>query len=86
MNPAFPPMITCPPPAVRFGGIYIADRGKTHQESRVLAAQALHAAGDRSGAFAIVPLDGKYNAVLTGRDLEAELNKVKAKNKLEVIA
>ena len=83
MNPAFPPLITCPPPQVRFGMIHVAERGKDHQESRVNAARAMHAAGDRSPIFQIEKLDANHIAVVTGRDLEERMKKGK---RLEVIA
>lgn len=83
MNPTFPPMITYPPPQERFGGIYVTECGKTQQESRVKAVQAMLANGDRSHAFLIRPLDSQHIAVLTKNDMEEELNRPK---KLEVIA
>lgn len=82
MNPTFPPMITCPPQQERFGGIYLADKGKTHQESRVLAAQAVVENDPGARAFLIRPC-GEKNLVYTGPHLRDEMDKGK---RLEVIA
>lgn len=82
MNPTFPPLITCPPPQARMGGIYIADKGKTHQESRVLAAQVVVENDPGARAFLIRPC-GPKNIVYTGSHLRDELEKGK---RLEVIA
>lgn len=73
----FPLMIQQP----RMGGIYTVKKGKTHQESRVLAAQAVVKNDPNARAFLIKPR-GPMNLVYTGEHLRNELDKPK----LEVIA
>lgn len=64
-------------PQARFGCVHIADKGSNRREAIVNAMSAIKAAGDKSGAFMLRPLDATRNEVLTGADLAKVLDKPK---------